>query len=60
MTVKELREELSHYPEDEQVEIFIENIVDNYGYSINGRAGIEHIGYSIYGSIELSGYDLYS
>ena len=60
MTVKELREELNHYPDDKQIEIFIENIIDNYGYSINGRAEIEHIGYNINGSIELSGYDLYS
>jgi len=60
MTVKELREQLNHYPDDKKVEIFIEYILDSVGYPINGRAEIEHIGYDIYGDIELSGYDLYS
>ena len=60
MTVKELREKLVFYPEDKEVEIYIINIVDNYGYYINGRAEIENISYGINNSIELSGYDLYS
>ena len=60
MTVKELRERLTYFPEDKEVELFIESIEDNRGDYINGRSNIEHIGYGINGSVELSGYDLYS
>ena len=61
MTVKELREQLNHYPDDKKVEIFIEYILDSIGYPINGRATIEHIGYGFYeDTVELNGYDLYS
>lgn len=61
MTVKELREQLNLYPDDKEVEIFIEYILDSVGYPVNGRAAIEHIGRSFYHDvIELSGYDLYS
>ena len=60
MTVKELRERLSRLPDDKEVELFIESILDNRGDYINGRSKIDHVGYGVNGSIELSGYDLYS
>ena len=60
MTVKELQENLSKLPDDKEVELFIESILDNRGDYINGRSKVEHIGYGMNGCIELSGYDLYS
>ena len=60
MTVKELRERLSRLPDDKEVELFIESILDNRGDFINGRSKVDHVGYGVNGSIELSGYDLYS
>jgi uncharacterized protein YvpB len=38
MTVKELRDILSQVDQDKEVRIIVENIIDNYGYNIAGRA----------------------
>lgn len=48
MTVKELREILSQFPDDKQVRIGVTDIVDNSGYLICGYAPIEEIKYDGY------------
>ena len=38
MKVSELREILSQVDQEKEVRIIVENILDNYGYTITGRA----------------------
>ena len=58
MTVKELREKLSEFPDDKQVRIGVTDIVDNSGYLIYGYAPIEEIKYDgFYDKVFIEGDD---
>ena len=43
MTVQELRDILSQVDQDKEVRIIIEDIIDNYGYNITGRAMVDMV-----------------
>lgn len=43
MTVKELRDILSQVDQDKEVRIIVEDIIDNYGYNIAGRAMVDMV-----------------
>ena len=60
MTVKELQEQLSKFPENEEVELVVEEIYDNIGCIIDGHSYIDYIEYGVNGHVTLKGFDLYS
>ena len=43
MTVKELCDVLSQVDQNKSVRIIVEDITDNYGYSINGHAYVDMV-----------------